>query len=65
MKLKHAIILLVLGYCFDFIGALQKIMHTQYADSLLIIGMTLKVAGALLFLYKIFTNPKTKDFLNW
>ena len=27
MKLKHSLIILVIGYCFDFIGALFKIMH--------------------------------------
>ena len=64
MKAKHAIILLVVGYCFDFIGGLRKIMHAPAANTLLIIGTLLKVLGALLFLYKLLTYPKWKDFLN-
>jgi hypothetical protein len=65
MKTKHAITLLVLGYCFDFVGALLKITHSPDADTLLTVGAVLKVAGGLLFLYKILTYPKFKDILNW
>jgi hypothetical protein len=65
MKIKHAIILLVTGYCCDFIGALLKIMHYPNGDLLLIFATILKISGALLLLYKILTHPKLKDFLNW
>ncbi len=65
MKIKHAILLFALGYCFDFIGAFERIMHTIYANPLLMIGMILKVLGLIVFLYKLLTYPKAKDFLNW
>jgi hypothetical protein len=65
MKTKHAIMLLVVGYCFDFIGALLKITHSSSTDTVLTIGAILKVTGGLLFLYKILTYPKFKDVLNW
>ena len=65
MKIKHAILLLAIGYCFDFIGALSKILHTVYADPLLTFAMVLKVIGIIVFVYKLFTYPKAKDFLNW
>jgi hypothetical protein len=65
MKTKHAISLLIIGYCFDFIGALNKILHTPIADNLLIAAMVLKVTGGILFLYKLLTNPKAKEFLDW
>ncbi len=65
MKLKHALIIIVFGYCFDFIGALQKILHEANANNLLIIGAILKVSGILLLLYKILTHPKAKQFLDW
>lgn len=65
MKLKHAIIFLVVGYCIDFWGYLQKILHAPGADSFLMIGTILKISGSLLVLYKILTHPKAKDFLNW
>ena len=65
MKMKHAVIIFVFGLFLDFIGALFKIMHYPNADALLIIGTVLKVLGGLLFLYKLLTHPKAKEFLNW
>ena len=65
MKMKHAVIIFVFGLCLDFIGALFKIMHYPNADTLLIVGTVLKVLGGLLFLYKLLTHPKAKEFLNW
>lgn len=65
MKIKHAILLLAIGYCFEFIGALNKILHYVYADFLLTFAMVLKVMGIVIFVYKLFSYPKAKDFLNW
>jgi hypothetical protein len=64
MKAKHAIIIFICGYCFDFIGALLKIMHQPKADTVLIIATILKVSGAILFLYKITNYPRIKEFLD-
>ena len=38
MKVKHAIILLVLGFCLDFFGGVMKILHWQGADLVLIVA---------------------------
>jgi uncharacterized membrane protein len=65
MKAKYALILFVFGLCFDFVGALFKILHWPHADWLLLTGMTLKVVGALPFLYKLLTHPRVREFLNW
>jgi hypothetical protein len=64
MKAKHAITLLVLGYCLDFWGALVKITHAPYANTILTIGVIVKTLGALLFLYKLTNYPKIKEFMN-
>lgn len=64
MKAKHAISLLVFGYCLDFIGGLLKILHTAKADITLTVAAILKVLGALLFLYKLTNYPKIKEFLD-
>jgi len=64
MKAKHAIILLVIGYCLDFAGSLFKILHRPGADNLLTVAAILKILGALLLLYKIINYPKIKEFLN-
>ncbi len=65
MKLKHALILLVLGYCVNFVGALLKILHRENADTLFITATFLEILGMLLLLYKILTHPKVKEFLDW
>ncbi len=65
MKTKYAIFIFVFGLCIDIIAALFKILHYSNADTLLITGTFLKVTGLLLFLYKLLTYPKFKDFLNW
>ena len=63
MKLKHGIILLVLGFCFDFLGALQKILHNSYGDTLLIIGtnknLINRINGSIYYVLVIvkFLNP--------
>lgn len=63
MKAKHAITLLVLGYCLDFVAALQKIMHQPSADTLFYVATGMKVLGGLLFLYKLTRYPKLRDFM--
>ena len=65
MKLKHAIILIVIAYCMDIFGGLQKILHTANADTILIVATIIKIIGWLLLLYKILTHPKAKEFLDW
>jgi hypothetical protein len=64
MKAKYSIGLLVFGYCLDFIGGLLKIMHMGMADAVLVIAAICKISGAVLFLYKLTSYPKWKDFLN-
>ncbi len=64
LKVKHTLIIFVIGHCFDLAGGLFKIMHYQYANNLFVIGMILKVAGLLLFLFKLLKLPKIKEFLN-
>lgn len=64
MKTTHAFALYVLGLCLDAIGALFKILHYAGGDEILTIATVLKVSGGLFFIYKIFTNPKIKEFLD-
>ena len=64
MKAKHALVLIIIGYCLNFIGALLKIMHNQEADPILIASTVLSIAGTLLFLGKVIKYPSFKDFMN-
>lgn len=65
MKTKHALLLIAFGYCLDFVGGLQKIIHHPRADLFLIMATILKVIGVLIFVYKLITYPRTKNFMNW
>ncbi len=64
MKAKYAIIILVLGWCFNIVGAFMKITHWPGANELLAFGVILEVIGAILLLYKLVTYSKIRDFLN-
>ncbi|WBA43355.1 GldL-related protein [Hymenobacter canadensis] len=65
MKIKYFLVLLFLGFCVDFVGALFKIQHWAGADLLLISGMALKALGVVGLLLKLLTHPKLREFLNW
>jgi hypothetical protein len=64
MKAKHAIALLIFGYCLDFIATFFKITHRPGADTSFGLATILKVVGALILLYKITNYPKFKDFID-
>lgn len=64
MKTKHALVVLVIAFLVVLAGALFKIMHWPLGNELLILGLSLKVIGVILLLYKLLTHSKFKDFLN-
>lgn len=64
MKAKHAILLIALGYCFDFVVAWSKITHAPYANNLLLIAVCLKVVGVMLLVFKIVNYEAFKKFMN-
>ncbi len=64
MEAKYTIIIIVVGYCLDFLGSLFKIQHQSYADATLIIATVLKVFGIVLLAYKIIQYEGFKKFMN-
>jgi hypothetical protein len=68
MKTKHTLVVLAIGLMLTIIGALFKILHIEISaingNLLLSVGMFCEIFGGILFLYKLFTHPKFKDFLN-
>ncbi len=64
MKLKHGIILLAVGYCFDFVGTWMKITHQLYADQLIGLATLLKVIAVIIIGIKLIKNPRLKDLIN-
>ncbi|HLW63206.1 MAG TPA: hypothetical protein VKY33_07365 [Flavobacterium sp.] len=68
MKTKHTLIILAIGLFLTFIGAVFKIVHLEVGpingNNLLSIGMLIEIIGGVLFLIKLFSHPKFKDFLN-
>ncbi len=68
MKTKHTLIIIAIALVLIAFGALFNIVRIQIGfitgDFLLTVGMVLKIVGVILFLYKLFTHPNFKDFLN-
>jgi len=68
MKTKHALIIFLIGFLINIVGAFCKITHWSFgpisANIILAIGSIFQTFGVLLLLYKLFTSPKFKDFLN-
>ena len=65
MTTKHAIIIFGIGYCVSVIGAWFKMMGWPFILNILLLSTILELIGIILFLYKLLTYPKFKDFLNW
>lgn len=65
MKIKVALLILILGYALDFIGAWMKITHQAFADLTLTVSAFSKVTGLLLFTFLLLAHPKVKEFLNY
>jgi len=64
MKAKYTIVIIVVGYCLEFMGALFKIQHQSFADNTLVIATVLKVLGVVLLAYKIIQYDGFKKFMN-
>ncbi|WP_441556470.1 GldL-related protein [Chryseobacterium sp. 2TAF14] len=69
MKTKHTFLIFLTGFLINIVGAFFKITHWSFgifnANIIFTIGSIFEIIGALLFLYKLFTYPKFKDFMNW
>lgn len=52
-KFKIPLIILLFGIAITILGALFKIMYWQFASGLLILGMSLEVAGILSLALKL------------
>lgn len=64
MKAKYALILILISWGVDIVGALFKIMHWPYADVMLMLGTVLYMVGFAWLIYKLFKYEKVKEFLN-
>ncbi len=56
--MKYAITILVVGFCVEVFGILQKILHTPVADTFLLLGKCILIVGCALFVYALFKKPK-------
>lgn len=65
MKTKYTIFVILFGFLINIIASALKIMHWPNGSILLIVGCSFEIFGALLFLYKLFTYPRFKEFMNW
>jgi len=68
MKTKYAIIIWLVGVIIEFIVLIFKIQHYPFGTLISLIlyfGMLLQFIGIIIFVYKLFKNPKIKEFLNY
>ena len=64
MKTKYIFLFFILGSILEMIGALFKIMHWYGASMMLEAGTCLIVLFWLLILWKTFTHPMLREFMN-
>lgn len=65
MKTKHAILIFIIGFLVNIVGAFLKITHLLNPNLFLAFSSTIEIIGVLLILYKLFTYPKFRDLMNW
>lgn len=64
MKVKHILIVFIIGFVFVIVGSLFKILHLQGAQALLIIGMGGQALGGVLSIWKLIKTKSFKSFLD-
>lgn len=64
MKVKHIIILFLLGYILELLGGYFKIMQLMGAQEVFTVAISLKVVAAVLGVWKMFTIKNSNDILN-
>ena len=64
MKVKHGLVLIVLGLLACIAGVVFKICHWAGADAILIAAMALEAGGFLLLISKLLAHPGIRRFLN-
>jgi hypothetical protein len=64
MKVKHVIVIFLLGVIFVILGSLFKINHWPGASKILLAGMILEILGLIMVVWKLFSTERFKDFLN-
>lgn len=60
MKIKHGVILLVLGFVLKGVGYLFKIQHWPGGSELSLISTIILIAGIIILLFKIIQNYQEK-----
>lgn len=64
IKVKHIIVLYLLGVFAIIIGSLFKIQHWPYGGLILTVGSFIEGIAILIGILKLLTTEKFKDFLN-
>lgn len=64
MKVKHIIVIFIIGIIIMTFGSLFKIMHWPGGNQMIMISSGLKVIAGILAVWKVLTMDKFKEFLN-
>lgn len=64
MTARGAIVLFLFGLALTIIGATIRILHWPHADALLTGASLMQTIAVLVLMYKVFTYPGAKEFLD-
>ena len=64
MKVKHIIVIFLIGIVFMTVGAIFKIMHWPGSGIIITISIIFKVLAGLLAIWKVLSMDRFKEFLN-
>lgn len=64
MKVKHIIIIFLIGYILEILGGYFKIMQLMGAPEVFTVAVSLKLVAVVLGIWKLATVKSFNDFLN-
>ena len=64
MKIKYLITLFIFALLISLVGSLFKILHWNFGNEMLLIGVVIKMIIGVVCIFKILTTKKFKEFLN-
>lgn len=64
MKVKHIIVIFLLGVVFMAIGGAFKFMHWPGASVMILISSCLHVGAGIFAIWKVLSMEKFREFLN-
>lgn len=65
MKVKHLLVIFVLAMIIGAIGSWFRINYWPFGGSIMSFAFLIKLVCVVLFVVKLLSKKKLKEFLNW